>query len=453
MGTVTTDVFRRTENASWQVEMRVRRLEQVLDQIDEAVIVKDLDAIVMYWNREAASLYGFSRDEAIGQPLRKLHAADLSETEYRRVLERIRAGKPTSRVSERRKRNGERIQVSIRTTPLVDDDNVLIGEITVARDVTQVLMTEEALRGAQQALEAKLEAVRESHPNLAREVASRRRSEAAQRSANEALAATVRQLEAFHRDGEALSHMAELLQSCTRHDEAYAIVRETIARLFPGVAGMLCIYRESRDVLERVATWETEAAQEPVLGPDDCWALRIGQPHFVHEHGPIRCRHVLNAGHSYACMPIQGQGQVLGLLYLEIEIDSRTERPDVEVGRRLRALTDRVGPALANLKLRDALRTLALRDGLTAHSIAQNRLDAIECARRKPRAPIDGQASIGWLTSQSARISSARSDISTSSSRSGSVSAMKRSAPRFHSSDAPPAPDGSPIVSRCASSR
>lgn len=365
VGSVKTDVFRRTESAPSQVVAQARQLEQVLEQIDEAVIVKDLDAVVVYWNREATSLYGFSRDEAVGQPLRKLHAADLSETDYARVLARIRAGKPTSSTTERRKRSGEKVHVSIRTMPLFEATGELIGEITVARDVTQVLITEEALRSAQDALEARLQAVRESHRNLAREVASRRKIEKAQQSANEALAKTVRQLESFHRDGEMLSHMAELLQSCTQREEAYTIVRETIDRLFPGVAGMLYIYRESRDLLEHVATWGGEEPAEPVLGPDDCWALRLGRPHFVHRNGTIRCQHARNTGQSYVCMPIQGQGQVLGLLYLALPIDSHTERPEVETERRVRALTDRVGPALANLKLRDALRMLALRDGLT----------------------------------------------------------------------------------------
>ena len=120
MGNVKTDVFRRTESAPSLMEAQARQLEQVLEQIDEAVIVKDLDAVVIYWNREATSLYGFSRDEAIGQSLRKLHAADLSETDYARVLARVRAGKPTSSTAERRKRSGEKVRVSIRTTPLLD---------------------------------------------------------------------------------------------------------------------------------------------------------------------------------------------------------------------------------------------------------------------------------------------------------------------------------------------
>src|SRR5712692_7920852 len=88
-------------------ETFARELEQVLEHVGEAVMVKDLNAVVTYWNREATALYGVTADEAIGQPLRKLHAADLSETEYAKILDRIRAGKPTSSTTERRKRNGD----------------------------------------------------------------------------------------------------------------------------------------------------------------------------------------------------------------------------------------------------------------------------------------------------------------------------------------------------------
>ncbi len=74
-------------------EASARDLAQVLEQSGEAVIVKDLNAVVTYWNRVAASLYGFSADEAIGQSLRKLHAAELSDVEYERLLQRVRAGR------------------------------------------------------------------------------------------------------------------------------------------------------------------------------------------------------------------------------------------------------------------------------------------------------------------------------------------------------------------------
>ena len=111
MGTDKTVLLRRA--GSSQADSRARQLEQVLEQSGEAIIVKDLDAVVTYWNREAMALYGFSPEEAIGLPLRKLHAADLSEADYARILARIRAGKATSSSTERRKKNGEVVRVAL----------------------------------------------------------------------------------------------------------------------------------------------------------------------------------------------------------------------------------------------------------------------------------------------------------------------------------------------------
>jgi diguanylate cyclase (GGDEF)-like protein/PAS domain S-box-containing protein len=340
-------------------------LAQVLEQSDEAVIVKDLNAVVTYWNREAASLYGFSAEEAIGQPLRKLHAAELSEADYAHLLDRVRAGHPTSSTAERRKKNGETIRVTLKTTPLLDDRGILVGEITIARDVTAMYHKEEALRRAEEALQVRITAIREANRNLARQIAARRQADAAMRRNHQELEATVRQLESFHRDGETLSHMAELLQSCTQRGEAYEIVRDTGAQLFPESPGSLFIYRESRDVLEHVTTWGGRQAPEPTLVPDECWALRLGRPHFAPLTGTIRCGHAQPEAESYVCMPVHGQGQILGLFHIAVEVNAQTRRPARDIEQRLRAMSDRVGPALANLKLRDALRELALRDSLT----------------------------------------------------------------------------------------
>ena len=350
---------------TWQAEARARELEQVLEQSGEAVIVKDLDAVVTYWNREATSLYGFTAEEAVGQPLRRLHAADLSDADYARIQERIRSGVATSMSTERRKKNGDIVRVALKTTPLRDVDGNLIGEITVARDVTTLHRTEEALRAAHATLKARLAAIREANRNLSREIAARRKAEAAMLRNNHALAATVKQLEAFQCDNQTLSRMAELLQSCTRRGEAYAVVRETGAQLFPSSSGSLFIYRESRDLLEHVSTWGSGVEPDATLSPDECWALRLGSAHFVPRGGEIRCRHASEETASYVCMPVQGQGQILGLLHLALEIGPQSLRPAADTEHRLRAMTDRVGPALANLKLRDALREMALRDGLT----------------------------------------------------------------------------------------
>jgi diguanylate cyclase (GGDEF)-like protein/PAS domain S-box-containing protein len=346
-------------------ERSARELAQVLEQSDEAVIVKDLNGVVTYWNREAASLYGFSAEEAIGQPLRKLHAAELSEADYARLLERVRGGRPTTSTTERRKKSGEIIRVTLKTAPLLDEEGNLVGEITIARDVTAMFQKEEALRRAEETLHVRMTAIRDANRNLGRQIAARREIDAAMRRKNQELEATVRQLEAFHRNGETLSLMAELLQSCTLRTEAYEIVRDTGAQLFPASAGSLFIYRESRDVLEHAATWGGGRTPESTLAPEDCWALRLGRRHFVPRAGTVRCRHAPAEAESYVCMPVHGQGQILGMFHIAVDVSARTRRPAPDVEQRLRAICDRVGPALANLKLRDALRELALRDGLT----------------------------------------------------------------------------------------
>jgi len=347
------------------VEAFAYELEQVLDQIGEAVIVKDLNAVVTFWNREAASLYGFSATEAVGEPLRKLHAADLSDADYGRLLERVRSGKPSSTVTERRRKNGEIVRVSLKTTPLLDAAGKLVGEITVARDVTSLLRTEESLRATQASLQTRLAAIRDANRKLNQEMAARSKAVRAMQRNNQELAATIRQLEAFHHDSKVLSRMAELLQACTERAEAYTIVRETGAQLFPDSYGSLFIYRESRDLLAHVSSWGQGPAAESALSPDECWALRLGTPHIAPLEGAVRCRHAHPDTKSYVCMPLHGQGQVLGLFHIAVEVDPDTRRPERVVERRLRAMADRVGPALANLKLRDALREMALRDGLT----------------------------------------------------------------------------------------
>jgi diguanylate cyclase (GGDEF)-like protein/PAS domain S-box-containing protein len=351
--------------ASGQADAGTYELAQVLEQTDDAVIIKDLNAVVTYWNRAASSMYGFSAQEAVGQPLRKLHAADLSDADYARILDRVRAGIPTSATTERRKKGGEIIRVALKTSALLDRKGSLVGEITMARDVTALHRSDEALRAAQSTLQGQLARIRDANRNLTHEIALRHKADAEMRRNNKALAATVRQLESFHRDGEALSHMAELLQSCTQRSEAYAIVRETGAQLFPDSAGSLFIYRESRDVLEFACSWDDARPPVLTLTAEECWALRLGSPHFVPRQGTIRCRHAHEDVESYVCMPVQGQGQVLGLLHIGLEVIAKSMRPMRDAEQRLRAMTDRVGPALANLKLRDALREMALRDGLT----------------------------------------------------------------------------------------
>lgn len=346
--------------------VRNRMLAAALDHAGEAILIKDLDARVIYWNREAEALYGFSAEEALGQSIRRLHGADLSDTQWDEVMRRIRSGTPGKRRAERRCKNGRIVTVDISNTPLFDDEGRLCAELTVVRDVSELDHVERSLKAARADLEAKLDQLQSTNASLEREVQERRDMEAALQNANAELKETVNDLKWFNHESDVFSEMAEILQACRNFDEAFAAISEYGQRLLPDAAGHFFVFRDSRDALEHAACWGEEPPGDRMIAPDTCWALRRGQVHHVGHRSRLRCTHVNAEAIGSVCLPIVGQGQTLGLLHVAAYHEEWDNPKQGEITlRRLRTMADRVGPALANLKLRDTLRTLSIRDPLT----------------------------------------------------------------------------------------
>ncbi len=54
-------------DARKRAEDRVRYQAQLLDSVDQAIIAVDLDRRIIFWNRFAENLYGWTSEEACGQ--------------------------------------------------------------------------------------------------------------------------------------------------------------------------------------------------------------------------------------------------------------------------------------------------------------------------------------------------------------------------------------------------
>src|SRR5262249_10841960 len=73
-----------------RAEERVREQAAVLDRVRESIVVQDMDDRVLLWNRGAERLYGWRRDEVLGQNgVRLLHAAQ--DPELAEAREQVRA--------------------------------------------------------------------------------------------------------------------------------------------------------------------------------------------------------------------------------------------------------------------------------------------------------------------------------------------------------------------------
>jgi diguanylate cyclase (GGDEF)-like protein/PAS domain S-box-containing protein len=175
------------------------------------------------------------------------------------------------------------------------------------------------------------------------------------------LARRSHQLEASNREIALLDEMGDLLQSCISVDEAYAVVASSSGRLFADHAGGLSIMKPTRDGVETVAIWNgAELGQR--FDPEDCWALRLGRPHRSGPGGP-RCAHLGPGATTCVCVPLIGQGETTGVLHLIARPnDDGFEDATIQLAR---TVSERVSMAIANLRLRDRLREMSIRDPLT----------------------------------------------------------------------------------------
>jgi len=174
----------------------------------------------------------------------------------------------------------------------------------------------------------------------------------------------VREAEQLTLEAIKLAELVDILQSCQSVEEAYNISRGSLPSILPSKSGALCITSSSRTIVEAVAVWGADST-EKAFAPDNCWALRRGKAHMVKDSTSLlRCAHITGAPEGGTiCVPLAAQGETLGMLYLEFP----SESPDHvgALGRQTIAVAERISWALANLGLREVLRSQSIRDPLT----------------------------------------------------------------------------------------
>ncbi len=123
-----------------------QRLAAIVESSDDPIISKDLNGIIVSWNAAATRMFGYSAEEAIGKSILLLIPPELHEEEYI-TLSRLRAGERIEHYETQRvRKNGERLEVSLTISPIRNSRGVVIGASKFARDITQRKRAEEALR-------------------------------------------------------------------------------------------------------------------------------------------------------------------------------------------------------------------------------------------------------------------------------------------------------------------
>lgn len=112
------------------------RLAALVEFSDDAIIGKNLDNHITGWNLGAEKMYGFTKEEAIGQHISIL-VPDNRMNEVTTFIEQTRDGIPVKNYEGvRRRKDGSLIDVSITISPIKDEEGVIIGATTITHDIT-----------------------------------------------------------------------------------------------------------------------------------------------------------------------------------------------------------------------------------------------------------------------------------------------------------------------------
>ncbi len=190
-----------------------------------------------------------------------------------------------------------------------------------------------------------------------------------------------------------LAKMGELLQSCINKDEVFATALGFAPKVFPATRGAVALLNSERSLVEVIGSWAECKLSANVFEPNDCWALRTGHPHLVlAEDSTARCQHAGEVTHTYICIPILAQGEALGILHFQTTDETPTVAP-AELSF-MTTFAAQLGLSIANIRLREALRSQSVKDPLTG---LYNRRYLEEALEREMRRAVRAQQSMGVL--------------------------------------------------------
>ena len=186
-------------------------LAAIVESSDDAIVGKTLDGVIRSWNRGAARTFGYSSDEAIGQPVIMLIPPE-RRTEEDVILSKLRRGERIEHFETvRQRKDGSRIEVSLSVSPILDPSGHIIGAAKIARDVSET----KRLLIAERELSRRLQ---EQRMELAAQVAEGQSLQAELEETNEALVNALESAERAKLDAAAANRSKSQFMAIMSHE-------------------------------------------------------------------------------------------------------------------------------------------------------------------------------------------------------------------------------------------
>jgi len=176
-------------------------------------------------------------------------------------------------------------------------------------------------------------------------------------------------VEALQRYGFEMGKFKEMtasLQTCLNQSEVVITARYFAEQLFPDSSGGLYLAANGNEAFQLRAAWGTSELKREFL-LEDCWGMRRGRSYFTDNVDiEAHCHHLGEPPpKSYACIPLIGGGEMLGMFHLEKGSPISIDEKSAESLSLAESFTEHVALMLTSIGLRETLHAQAMRDGLT----------------------------------------------------------------------------------------
>jgi diguanylate cyclase (GGDEF)-like protein/PAS domain S-box-containing protein len=340
-----------------------------------------------YFNQRTFDYTGLTYEQMQGSGWSTLVHPDDLDYVLAKWTDALRTGMPYDVEYRLRRKDGAFRWFVTRANPIRDESGKIVKWFGSTTDIegqkqnqtnlqAQILEQTEQLAEANERLQKEM-----SEKDFARSELDRQNEKMLQELENRSNRATL------------LAKMGEHLQSCVTRDEIFAGASGFAPKIFPTVKGAISILNAGRRQFEVIASWGDCQLPSPEFEANECWGLRTGKPHLVVAGDPTApCQHATGATHSYLCIPILAQGETVGVLHLQAT-DEVPQLNSAELSFKT-TFAGQVGLSIANIKLREELRTQSVHDALTG---LYNRRYLEEALERELRRATRARQSVGIL--------------------------------------------------------
>ncbi len=139
-----TDVTERTRS-----EAAIRFQAQLLNAVQQAVVATDPEGIVIFWNKFAENLYGWTAEESVGRTIEELTPSPFLRDHGEEIVVRGAAGESWTGEFLVQGKSGKAFPALLATSPVLDKLGRVLGYVRVSIDLTERRNLEEQFRQSQ----------------------------------------------------------------------------------------------------------------------------------------------------------------------------------------------------------------------------------------------------------------------------------------------------------------